>query len=89
METTDIGLDVVRAAQDQKHSPLVVVCTGYPNVQNLRSAFGLHIDYVVIKPCEVRDLLLAINRLFASRESLKQRVTPVSPSLDGMDIGSA
>ena len=74
MEKKDIGLDVVRAAQNQKHRPLIVVCTGYPSQQNLRSAFDLHIDYVAIKPCEISDLLLAIQRLFAAREALKKGI---------------
>ena len=74
MEKKDIGLDVVRAAQNQKHRPLIVVCTGYPSQQNLRSAFDLHIDYVAIKPCEISDLLLAIRRLFAAREALKRDI---------------
>lgn len=85
MERKDVGFDVVRAAQNQKHRPLLVVCTGYPSVQNLRSAFGLHIDYVAIKPCEMRDLLLALQRLFAARESVKQRVvTPRGLSFNGV-----
>jgi CheY-like chemotaxis protein len=85
MERKDVGLDVVRAAQNQKHSPLVVACTGYPSVQNLRSAFGLHIDYLAIKPCEMPDLLLALHRLFAARESVKKRVvTPRGLSLNGV-----
>jgi len=66
MEKKDVGLEVARAAQKQKHRPLIVVCTGYPSVQNLHSAFDLHIDCVAIKPCEISDLLLAIHRLFAS-----------------------
>jgi CheY-like chemotaxis protein len=83
MESKDVGLEVARAAQDQKHRPLIVVCTGYPSVQNLHSAFDLHIDYVAIKPCEIRDLLLAIHRLFAAREPSKRekevaRLTPRS-----------
>jgi two-component system alkaline phosphatase synthesis response regulator PhoP len=73
MEKQDVGLEVVRAAQDQTHKPLIVVCTGYPTVQNLHSAFDLHIDHVAIKPCEIRDLLLAIHRLFASQERGNQR----------------
>ena len=74
MERKDVGLDVVRAAHNQKHRPLIVVCTGYPSQQNLRSAFDLHIDYVAIKPCEVSDLLLAIRRLFTAREALKKGI---------------
>ena len=73
MESKDVGLEVARTAQDQKHRPLVVVCTGYPSVQNLHSAFDLHIDYLAIKPCEIRDLLLAIHRLFAGREASKRK----------------
>ena len=73
MERADVGLEVARAAQDQKQRPLIVVCTGYPSVQNLHSAFDLHIDYVAIKPCEIRDLLLAIHRLFAAREAVKRK----------------
>ena len=73
MEKKDVGLEVARAAQDQKQRPLIVVCTGYPSVQNLHSAFGLHIDYVAIKPCAIRDLLLAIHRLFAAREAVKRK----------------
>jgi two-component system alkaline phosphatase synthesis response regulator PhoP len=73
MERMDVGLEVARAAQAQKQRPLIVVCTGYPSVQNLHSAFDLHIDYVAIKPCDISDLLLAIHRLFAAREAIKRK----------------
>ena len=63
MESEDIGLEVARAAQELKPRPAVVICTGYANLSNSRSALDMGVDYLALKPVEPTELIGAINRL--------------------------
>jgi CheY-like chemotaxis protein len=63
MEAEDIGLEVARAAQKLKPKPAVVICTGYANLNNSRSALEMGVDYLALKPVEPTELIGAINRL--------------------------
>ena len=67
MEKPDIGLDVARAAQQLNPKPVVVICTGYASVTNLRSALDMQVDYVANKPADLPELIGAINRLVTLR----------------------
>jgi DNA-binding NtrC family response regulator len=67
MEAEDIGLEVARAAKRASPAPVVVVCTGYANVNNARVALDIHVDYLATKPVDVDQLFLAIDRLLARR----------------------
>jgi len=67
MEAEDIGLEVARAAQKLKPKPAVVICTGYANLRNSRSALDMGVDYLALKPVEPTELIGAINRLVLRR----------------------
>jgi DNA-binding NtrC family response regulator len=69
METADIGLEVARAAKRAHPAPVVVVCTGYANVNNTRIALDIHVDYLATKPVDLELLFLAVDRLLAHRAS--------------------
>src|SRR5260370_22339748 len=44
METEDIGLEVVKAAQQLKPRPVTVVCTGYATLDNTQAALDMKVD---------------------------------------------
>jgi DNA-binding NtrC family response regulator len=67
MEKEDIGLEVARAAKRASPAPVVVVCTGYANVNNARVALDMHVDYLATKPVDLDQLFLAVDRLLARR----------------------
>jgi CheY-like chemotaxis protein len=60
MEKDDIGLDVARAAQKLKPRPLVVICTGYANLENSALALEMRVDYLVTKPVDLDELKHAL-----------------------------
>src|SRR5436309_6883797 len=49
MEKDDIGLEVARAAQKLKPRPIVVICTGYANVENASIALEMRLDHRLTK----------------------------------------
>src|SRR5262249_10519707 len=53
MERQNIGLELAKAALRQKPKPVVVLCTGYADVNNSRAALELHVDYMATKPVEL------------------------------------
>jgi DNA-binding NtrC family response regulator len=63
MEEEDIGLKVVAAAVKLRPRPAVVICTGYPSLDNSRHALDLGVDYMAHKPVELTELISALNRL--------------------------
>lgn len=67
MEEEDIGLRVAEAAQRLKPRPVVVICTGYANVENIQTALNLRVDYLATKPVDLDELKSALNRLFERR----------------------
>jgi len=69
MEAEYIGLEVARVAQKLKPRPAVVICTGYANLTNSRSALDMGVDYLALKPVEPTELIGAVNRLVLSHRS--------------------
>jgi CheY-like chemotaxis protein len=67
MEREDIGLEVARFALSLHPPPVVVVCTGYANVDNSAAALRLRVDYLATKPVEILELRNALARLIARR----------------------
>ena len=74
MEAEDIGLEVARAAQKLKPKPAVVICTGYANLNNSRSALEMGVDYLALKPVEPSELIGAINRLVLRHRGPRTKV---------------
>ena len=78
MEREDIGLEVARAAQKLDPKPLVVICTGYANVDNSLIALQMRIDYLATKPVDVDDMKSALELLLERRRMSTQKPAMLS-----------
>jgi DNA-binding NtrC family response regulator len=67
MEEEDIGLVVAKAAQKLRPQPIVIICTGYANVDNIQTALNLRVDYLATKPVDLEELKAALVRLMQRR----------------------
>ncbi len=67
MEREDIGLEVVHAAQQLLPRPVVVVCTGYANLENSARALQMKIDYLATKPVDLEQLIGAMSVMLQRR----------------------
>src|SRR5579871_2218999 len=56
MERDDIGLEVARAAMKVRPRPVIVICTGYANVDNAKQALDLRVDYMATKPVDIDEM---------------------------------
>jgi CheY-like chemotaxis protein len=61
------GLELARAAKRLALPPVVVIYTGYPDKEQLRKAMSLRVDYLALKPVEVREITSALSTLIARR----------------------
>ncbi len=73
MEKEDIGLEVVKAAQQKIPKPVVVVCTGYANLANSEKALRMRIDYLATKPVDLEQLLGAMSVMLRRRSDHANR----------------
>jgi len=71
MEKDDIGLEVARAAQKLKPRPIVVICTGYANVENASIALDMRVDHLLTKPVSIDELRNSLLRLVQERAVAK------------------
>ncbi|HZQ92360.1 MAG TPA: response regulator [Terriglobales bacterium] len=71
MERDDIGLEVVRSAQTLDPRPVIVICTGYANVENATQALELRVDYLATKPVDLEELIGALRRLISRRAAAR------------------
>jgi DNA-binding NtrC family response regulator len=69
MEREDIGLEVVRAARNHDARPIVIIFTGYANVDNAQAALDMRVDYLATKPVDIDQFKNALNRLLHRREA--------------------
>jgi CheY-like chemotaxis protein len=67
MEKVDIGLEVARFARALRPRPVIVICTGFANVDNSRQALQMHVDYLANKPVDLDELTSALRRLITRR----------------------
>ena len=74
MERDDIGLEVARAAQHLEPRPIVVICTGYANIDNSRLALQMRIDYLATKPVDVDEMKSALELLLRRREDFSKQL---------------
>jgi CheY-like chemotaxis protein len=75
MEKEDIGLEVAKAAQKLTPPPIVIICTGYANVQNIQTALELRVDYLATKPVDLEELKGALVRLLLRRTAPRKLKT--------------
>ena len=72
MEQPDIGLEVARFAKGLPSKPVVVICTGFADVNNARQALLMHVDYLANKPVDLGELTGAVRRLIEHRAVLRR-----------------
>ncbi len=75
MEKEDIGLEVAQAAQKLTPAPVVIICTGYANIDNIQAALNLRIDYLATKPVDLEELKGALVRLLLRRTGSRKQKT--------------
>lgn len=68
MEKADIGLEVARFARRLQPRPVIVICTGFANLENSRQALQMHVDYLANKPVDLEELIRAVRRLITRRQ---------------------
>jgi len=67
LEREGIGLQLARAAKSLHPSPVVVIFTGYPKIEQLQKALDLHVDYLALKPVDVEEIKSALHKLVTRR----------------------
>jgi two-component system response regulator PilR (NtrC family) len=71
LEAEALGLRLASEAKSLHHRPAIFVYASYPNVERLRAALALRVDYCAFKPLEVDEIRkvvrLLLARNFASR----------------------
>jgi DNA-binding NtrC family response regulator len=73
MVKDDIGLEVAKAAQQLRPKPIVVICTGYANVDNASIALEMRVDHLLTKPVNIDELRNSLITLLHQRDSAKPR----------------
>jgi len=79
MEQEDIGLEVAKMAQKLKPAPVVIICTGYANIENIQTALNMRVDYLATKPVDLEELKGALLRLFQRRKALQRLKAKARP----------
>jgi CheY-like chemotaxis protein len=74
MERQNIGLELARAAMQQQPRPVVMLCTGYADVNNSRAALDMRVDYMATKPVELEELLAVLASLLARRAARRSKL---------------
>lgn len=67
MEKEDIGLLVAKAAQKLRPAPVIIICTGYANTENIQTALDIRVHYLATKPVDLDELKGALTRLLQRR----------------------
>lgn len=68
LEAEALGLRLAGEAKSLEHHPAIFVYVSYPNVERLRAALALRVDYCGFKPLEV-DEIRKVVRLLVARNS--------------------
>jgi DNA-binding response OmpR family regulator len=68
LEAEALGLQLAGEAKSLQHHPAIFVYASYPNVERLRAALALRVDYCGFKPLEV-DEIRKVVRLLLARNS--------------------
>jgi two-component system response regulator PilR (NtrC family) len=72
LEAEALGLQLAGEAKSLQHRPAIFVYASYPNVERLRAALALHVDYCGFKPLEV-DEIRKVVRLLLARNSASRK----------------
>ena len=68
LEAEALGLRLAGEAKSLEHHPAIFVYVSYPNVERLRAALALRVDYCGFKPLEVEEIRKVV-RLLVARNS--------------------
>ncbi len=65
LEAEALGLRLAREAKSLEYHPAIFVYLSYPNVERLRAALALRVDYCGFKPLEVEEIRKVVRLLVA------------------------
>ena len=65
LEAEALGLRLAGEAKSLEHRPAIFVYVSYPNVERLRAALALRVDYCGFKPLEVEEIRKVVRLLVA------------------------
>jgi len=72
LEADALGLRLASEAKSVEHHPAIFVYVSYPNVERLRAALALRVDYCGFKPLEVEEIRKVV-RLLVARNSATRK----------------
>ena len=72
LEADALGLRLAREAKSLEYHPAIFVYVSYPNVERLRAALALRVDYCGFKPLEVEEIRKVV-RLLVARNSATRK----------------
>ena len=72
LEADALGLRLAGEAKSLEHHPAIFVYVSYPNVERLRAALALRVDYCGFKPLEVEEIRKVV-RLLVARNSASRK----------------
>ena len=67
LEADELGLKLAQEAKRLKFPPAVFLYTSCPDMEQLRAALALHVDYCAFKPVEVDELRNVLRVLVVRR----------------------
>jgi DNA-binding response OmpR family regulator len=73
LEAEALGLRLAGEAKSLHHRPAIFVYASYPDVERLRAALALHIDYCGFKPLEVEEIRKVVRLLVARNSANRNR----------------
>ena len=73
LEAEALGLQLAGEAKSLQHRPAIFVYASYPDVERLRAALALHIDYCGFKPLEVEEIRKVVRLLVARNCASRNR----------------
>jgi DNA-binding response OmpR family regulator len=65
LEAEELGLRLAREAKSLRVRPAIFVYVSYPDVDRLRAALALRVDYCGFKPLEVEEIRNVVRLLLA------------------------
>ncbi|MFL6310645.1 MAG: response regulator [Terriglobales bacterium] len=73
LEAEALGLRLAGEAKSLQHRPAIFVYASYPDVERLRAALALHVDYCGFKPLEVEEIRKVVRLLVARNCASRNR----------------
>jgi DNA-binding NtrC family response regulator len=74
MEEENIGLRVAAAAGKMQPRPIIMIFTGYGNLENAQAALHTRVDHFALKPLDLEDFKASLVRLLMIRQASEGRL---------------